>query len=357
MSDVETPRSMTAKQRREAERARRMEQLAAHGLADVADRLPRGVAVDETGRVGVRRKGHMQPTLWDARTVLVRIPVERAQVRAQTPPRSHLEIAFTGWVEPASTAPAPPALRTQLDIAFREWERPRSDEAPPLAPARPAKPRTVRLPVTDRADRAATPWIGPDAAKPCEGCSRRKGCSAPCEALERVVGIAQEYRSDPHHVSSEALMQGRGYDPQFMTIPDELRVDEGEPLWPKLVALYGGERLKAAMEGPKPLTKQQALCVELALRGMDRKSIAVRYLALMEEIGRHDATATRRGFVTRQTICKVTGTGLKVLRANLGPAPSRADLEDLPDLDEDDLSAEASGVFGATGETDAAALA
>ena len=347
MSDVETPRPMTAKERREAERVRRMEQLAAHGLADVADRLPRGVAVDETGRVGVRRKGHLQPTLWDARTVLVRIPVERAQSPAP--------------IEAPAPPPPPAPPRTQLDIAFHEWVRPRSDEAPPPpnAPARPAKTRTVRLPVADRADRAANPWIGPDAAKPCEGCARRKGCSAPCEALERVVGIAQEYRSDPHHVSSEALMQGRGYDPQFMTIPDELRVDEGEPLWPKLVALYGGERLKAAMEGPKPLTRQQALCVELALRGLDRKTIAVRYLALMEEIGRHDATATRRGFVTRQTICKVTGTGLKVLRQNLGPAPSRADLEDLPDPDGDaeDFSAEAPGMFGATGETDAEALA
>lgn len=286
------------------------EVLELHGLTDVADRLPTRVAIDATGRVGVRRGRFVVPSLFSAREVLVRLapspdaPRQRARAKASTEAPPQLELR----------------VQTQIEIAFSAWLQPEPE----------ARRTTVRLPL---ADRAKTPWIGPDPAQPCTGCQRRVRCRESCEALEQVVGVAAEYRSDPHHVSSEAVMMGRGYDPQFMTIPDELRIEDGEPLWPKLVAIYGGERLRAAMAGPKPITPQQQLCIEMALRGHDRKRIAVEYLALMARIGRHDAKATERGHVTRQTICKVTSTGLKVLRANLGPPPSR---EYLAGIDEPD---------------------
>lgn len=286
--------------------------LKERGLDDVADRLPPNTDVDAAGRIGVRRGRYVVPSLFSAREVLLRL--------APTPPSPRRP-----RLAAAATSSGAPQLElrtvTQTEIAFDGW----------LWPEPEARRALVRLPL---ADRAKTPWIGPDPAQPCTGCQRRARCRDACEALEQVVGVAAEYRSDPHHVSSEAVMMGLGYDPQFMTIPDELRIEDGEPLWPKLVAIYGGDRLRAAMKGPKPITPQQQMCIEMALQGHDRKRIAVEYLKLMARIGRHDAKATARGHVTRQTICKVTSTGLKVLRANLGPAPSREYLAGIDEPDE-----------------------
>lgn len=71
-----------------------------------------------------------------------------------------------------------------------------------------------------------------------------------------------------NEVSSRALVEGRGVDEQFMTMPEALLADEPEDLWPVVVTRYGGARLRAATA----VLTQQAV-VGQSLDGASRAEI------------------------------------------------------------------------------------
>lgn len=141
---------------------------------------------------------------------------------------------------------------------------------------------------------------GPDPSKPCEGCAKRARCRAPCELLSKL--LAPEEITASNEISSPALMAGRGYDPQFMTMPEVLLADAAEDeveLWPVIAAQYG----PMLREHLPALTPAQREVLGLYLDGKDRT-----------EIGRIRDTK-------RQVTHKILWAGLRTLQEILGPLP------------------------------------
>ncbi len=212
---------------------------------------------------------------------------------------------------PVDVACAVPAPRLQLALPYpaEAWSR---------VPRAPRRARALHAPAVvvvqldlpfDRAHPArlrllvASGTGGPDPARPCVDCPKRARCRAPCALLARLVPV--EDTTAWNEVSSPALMEGRGFDEQFMTQPVALATEEPEDLWPEVVARYGGERLRAAMD---VLTPQQQEVMSLFLGGKSRA-----------EIGTGRATS-------RQATHKVWWAAIGRLARVLGPLPPRTAL-------------------------------
>lgn len=200
---------------------------------------------------------------------------------AVLPPRVSI-VSAQSVDEAVRIARAEQAHRAQLLLDFTLPRRPRITGGAPRV-----------LPVAR--DRG-----GPDPARPCEGCAKRLRCRAPCELLAELLGAPEEIAA-PNEISSPALMQGRGYDPQFMTFPTVEEDEDEEEIekWPLLVAAFG-PRLREALP---TLTRAQQEVVGMLLEGKTRS-----------EVGH--ARGTRR-----QVTHKVLYAALRALTKTLGPLP------------------------------------
>lgn len=237
---------------------------------------------------------HAARSLLPAATVGARAPVAVTSPAPRPRPQLLLPYADEVWTRTPRTprphrAPhAPAVLRVQLDLPFGPPRRRLTLLRAPAAPRRPHVQAGVG---------------GPDPARPCDGCARRTTCRAPCALLARLV--PGEDVTAWNEVGSRALMEGRGYDEQFMSQPEALAAEEPEDLWPEVVARYGGERLRATLG---VLTPPQQEVISLYLGGMSRA-----------EIGTGRATS-------RQATHKVFWAAIGRLATVLGPLPPRGTL-------------------------------
>lgn len=175
---------------------------------------------------------------------------------------------------------APPAPPSQLDLLA--WKNPR------LFPIRLRDGRMVG---------------GPDPAAPCSGCPSRRGCTALCELVEPIAGLAPEEIVESREVSSPALMEGRGYDEAFYVLHPALVVADTD-LWGRLVRRYG------------PVLRRLANGTEPGLTWRQREMLS---MMLFQGLERRNITALRGK--SRQSSHKVFHAMMRVLRAHLGDLP------------------------------------
>lgn len=140
---------------------------------------------------------------------------------------------------------------------------------------------------------------GPDLSSPCVGCLQRACCVAPCSLLDVLVGPEEIRAWD--EVSSPALMEGRGYDPQFMVMPEALREEEPEAAV-ALLARRHGPKLREALGDLTPVQRE---VIEHLLAGRSRTEVR------------------RLRHVSRQAIHKDYHAAVKALRRALGAAEPR----------------------------------
>ena len=191
-------------------------------------------------------------------------------------------------------APPPMVLTARLDLGLL-----RSLQALPELPGAqllllfdrpvpaPASPSVTLV-------RTARTRGGPDLARPCVGCPLRGGCREACDLLEALLTPGETRAWE--EVSSPALMSGRGYDPQFMVLPEVEREEEPAVVVARLSRRYGA-RLRASLP---LLTPVQREVIEHLLAGLSRTD--VRHLR----------------DVSRQAIHKDYWAAIRALRRALG---------------------------------------